>query len=195
MNKKRALGEDLPPLDLEGLKKLDQLDNVVRETLRVKPPLLELMRKVTSPVPIPGTTYVIPPGHYIAAAPVISAMDESHFPEPDKFDPYRWGSMDKSDDVLADNSSKPRSAEQMVDFGFGSVSTSSARSAYLPFGAGRHRCIGDAFAYIQLKTILATFVRQYSFHLDSKRGFPEPDFTNLVAIPVLPATIVYKQRK
>ncbi|KAJ9085525.1 Lanosterol 14-alpha-demethylase [Entomophthora muscae] len=191
----RVLGANLPPLTLESLKKLDLLDSVVRETLRIKPPLLEIMRMVTKPVPIPGTTYAVPPGHYIAAAPVVSAMDEAYFPNPEKFDPYRWTTADKGDDVLADESTKSKEdPSSFVDYGFGSVSTTSARSPYLPFGGGRHRCIGDAFAYIQLKTIIATFVRNFDIQLDPKVGLPDSDFTNLVAIPVLPATIHYKRR-
>lgn len=190
-----VLGADLPPLTLDSLKKLDLLDNVVRETLRIKPPLLEIFRMVTSPVPIPGTTFAVPPGHYLAAAPVVSAMDETYFPEPYKFDPYRWASVDKSDDVLADEASKEKAdPSSLIDYGFGSVSTSSSRSPYLPFGGGRHRCIGDAFAYVQLKTIIATFVRNFNIQLDPKVGLPESDFTNLVAIPFLPATIHYKKR-
>ncbi|KAI0241038.1 Lanosterol 14-alpha-demethylase, partial [Massospora cicadina] len=190
-----ALGADFPPLTLESLKKLELLDNVVRETLRIKPPLLEIMRKVTAPVPIPGTTYIVPPGYYIAAAPVISALDEEHFPEPEKFDPYRWVAADKSDDVLASENAKSNlDPSSFVDYGFGSLSTSSSRSPYLPFGGGRHRCIGDAFAYVQLKTIIATTVRHFCIQPDPQVGIPECDFTNLVAIPVLPATVYYKRR-
>ncbi|KAI9296117.1 cytochrome P450 [Neoconidiobolus thromboides FSU 785] len=188
---KEVLGEDLPPLTLDNLKKLELLDNVVRETLRIKPPLLELMRKVTVDVPITGTSYVVPKGHYIAAAPVVSALDEKHFEKAEEFNPYRWNTVDKkAEDLFGEEASK-RKDDSTVDYGFGSVSTSSARAAYLPFGAGRHRCIGDAFAYLQLKTIIATLVRKIDFKLADK--FPEVDYTNLVAIPFLPANISYKK--
>jgi cytochrome P450 len=36
-----------------------------------------------------------------------------------------------------------------------------AASAYLPFGADRHRFIGEQFAYVQLQTILMTLVRGF----------------------------------
>ena len=53
--------------------------------------------------------------------------------------------------------------EETEDYGYGLVSKGAA-SPYLPFGAGRHRCIGEQFAYVQLQTILATVVRDFKFY-------------------------------
>ena len=41
------------------------LDNVVRETLRLRPPIMTIIRKVLRDLPIPGTDYVIPQGTYM----------------------------------------------------------------------------------------------------------------------------------
>jgi sterol 14-demethylase len=38
-------------------------------------------------------------------------------------------------------------------------------SPYQPFGAGRHRCIGEQFAYLQLGTIIATIIRRVELRL------------------------------
>lgn len=45
----------------------------------------------------------------------------------------------------------------------------------LPFGAGRHRCIGEQFANLQLGTILATLVRQTKWTMDAP--VPGNDYT------------------
>ncbi len=45
----------------------------------------------------------------------------------------------------------------------------------LPFGAGRHRCIGEQFANVQLGTILATLVRESTWTIDQE--FPGQDYT------------------
>jgi cytochrome P450 len=45
-------------------------------------------------------------------------------------------------------------------YGYGNIGKG-AHSPYLPFGAGRHRCIGEQFAYLQLGTITAVMVREF----------------------------------
>ena len=77
------------------------------------------------------------------------------------------------------------------DFGWGLVSTG-ANSAYLPFGAGRHRCIGEQFAYLQLGTIISNFVRMFHWRLEDK--LPTPDYTSMVVLPTQPANIVFTSR-
>ena len=69
------------------------------------------------------------------AAPGVAQLDPRHWKSPNTFDPYRWirGEVEQVDD--GDDTEK-------VDFGFGAISTG-ANSYYLPFGAGRHRCIGE----------------------------------------------------
>jgi len=63
---------------------------------------------------------------------------------------------------------------------------------YFPFGAGRHRCIGEQFAYLQIKTIIATFLRLFAIKLTEK-GFPQPDYTSMVVLPKEPV-VTYTHR-
>ena len=42
-------GEDLPPLSFDQLKDLSLLDRCVRETLRLRPPIMTMMRMVRTP--------------------------------------------------------------------------------------------------------------------------------------------------
>jgi sterol 14-demethylase len=167
------------PLDYETQKSsVPFLDCVVRETLRMHPPIHSIMRKVISDMPVPATmatpyssgksdqTYVIPAGHYVMAAPGVSQMDGAIWKNVDEFDPHRW--QDKDGVVQSDEK------EESEDFGWGAVKTG-GNSPYLPFGAGRHRCIGEQFAYLQLGTVLASFVRKFDWKLETT--FPLPDYT------------------
>jgi sterol 14-demethylase len=36
---------------------------------------------------------------------------------------------------------------------------------WIPFGAGRHRCVGAAFAMMQLKAIFSVLLRNWTFEL------------------------------
>ncbi|KAG0239850.1 Lanosterol 14-alpha-demethylase [Actinomortierella wolfii] len=182
---KDVLGSVDAPLNFDALKNMTLLDNVVRETLRMRPPIIMILRKVLRPVVFPGSNYVIPKGNYVAASPIATQMDEQHFKNADTFIPDRWNSLKKDEEIGDDG----------IDFGFGKVAgAGGARNPSLPFGAGRHRCIGEAFAYVQIKTILATFVRLYDIRLTEK-GLPDPDFTKMFVQPKLPVLVDYKPRK
>ena len=60
---------------------------------------------------------------------------------------------------------------EKVDYGFGAVSKGT-ESEYTPFGAGRHRCIGEQFAYLQLSTVLATMIRRIEIKLEGEMAKP-----------------------
>ena len=63
---------------------------------------------------------------------------------------------------------------------------------YVPFGAGRHRCIGESFAYIQNKTIWSVLLEMYELTPVDK--FPEPNYQNMIHAPVK-STVGYKLRQ
>lgn len=48
--------------------------------------------------------------------------------------------------------------------------------------SGRHRCIGEYFAYIQIKTIWSVLLRTFDFELVDNK-FPATDFTTLIHVP------------
>ncbi|MBE3046175.1 cytochrome P450, partial [Candidatus Bathyarchaeota archaeon] len=154
----RVLGADLPPLQHEDLAKLPLNQGIIKETLRMHAPIHSIMRAVKTPMPVPGTKYVIPTSHTLLAAPGLSASDPAFFPNPEVWDPRRWG-LD-SPNAPTIGRENPEAEDEKIDYGYGLVSKG-AGSPYLPFGAGRHRCIGEQFANVQLQTIVATMVRLF----------------------------------
>jgi hypothetical protein len=53
-----------------------------------------------------------------------------------------------------------------------------ARSPYLPFGGGRHRCIGEQFTYLQLTSIVAIMVRAFEFeNVEGQKGVAGTDYS------------------
>lgn len=182
------------PLDYETNKtQLPVLDSVIRETLRMHPPIHSIMRLALKDLPVPandkkddGAALVIPKGHSVLAAPGVSAIDPAVWPDATEFKPARWleeGQLKREESSAGG---------ETVDFGWGAVSTG-ANSPYLPFGAGRHRCIGEQFAYLQLGTIVATVVREFEWELEGGR-FPEQDYTSMIVLPKAPARLVMRKR-
>jgi sterol 14-demethylase len=163
------LGPSLPDLTWENLQKLALNGQVIKETLRLHSPIHSIMRQVKSPMPVSGTEWIIPPGNTLLASTGVPARDPEFFPNPLEWDPHRW---DKAEDPekAVDDSSK-------IDYGFGMVSKA-ANSAYLPFGAGRHRCLGEQYAYAQLGAIIATMVRLLKWEqVDPAKPVPATDYS------------------
>lgn len=184
-------------MEYEEMKNLDVLNSVIRETLRLHPPIHSIMRKVVSDMPVPPTlaapgkdrTYVIPKGHYVLASPAVSQVDPNLWKSPKEWDPFRWTDPEG---LAAQASKQYDDAEgEKVDYGFGAVSKGT-ESPYQPFGAGRHRCIGEQFAYLQLGVILATFVRKMELKL--QRAFPAENFHTMITSPKQPDNILYRRR-
>jgi len=184
----QILGSDLPPLAYEDLSKLTLHQNVLKEILRLHTPIHSIMRKVKSPMPVAGSNYVIPTSHVLLASPGCTSRDEEFFPDPQLWDPHRWDAG--SGGVLGGDV-----AEEKEDYGYGLISKG-ASSPYLPFGAGRHRCIGEQFANVQLVTIMAVMVREFKFrNVDGSKKVIGTDYASLFTRPLQPALIEWEKRE
>lgn len=191
---KRVLGEDLPPLTYEDLSKLTLNAKVVKETLRIHTPIHSVMRQVKSPMsivantPTSTKTYTIPPTHRLLSAPGVTSREGQYFPNPMLWEPHRWDEGHELSYVGANTE------EEFEDYGYGMVSKGAA-SPYLPFGAGRHRCIGEQFAYVQLGTVLACLVRYLKFKTpEEQKDMVATDYSSLFSRPIAPAYAMWEKR-
>jgi sterol 14-demethylase len=172
----------LPGLKLFDLKKLQLHSNVVKETLRMHNAIHSVMRLVKQPLAVPSTVWTIPPGHAVLASPGVSANSEEYFPSSTTWNPHRWDDRDIEED--ADS--------EMVD----GRTPKGVKSAYLPFGGGRHRCIGEKFAYLNLEVITAILVRTFRFgNIDGVRSVPETDYSTMFSRPKEPAEVRWERRE
>ncbi|KAK5699256.1 Lanosterol 14-alpha-demethylase [Elasticomyces elasticus] len=147
----------LKDLTYDDLNRLPLHNQVVKETLRLHTPIHSILRAVKSPmtISVPSTNpgeaeekiYTIPTSHILLATPGVTARTSAHFPEPMLWEPHRWDASPPSSlshlipSYLKDGGKEVE--EEKEDYGYGEISKGAA-SPYLPFGAGRHRCIGGA---------------------------------------------------
>ena len=147
-----ALTAEDPEISYQALREMPKLEAAIKEALRLHPPLIILLRVAKSPVDVGG--HQIPVGTMVAASPSVSNRDPQSFVDPEAFDPARY-LAGRDDD--ADN---PWS--------------------WIPFGAGRHRCVGAAFAMMQLKAILSVLLQRYEFDLTQPHDTYRNDHSKMV---------------
>ncbi|RMZ91597.1 hypothetical protein DV736_g1159, partial [Chaetothyriales sp. CBS 134916] len=191
---KKVLGEDLPPLTYGSLQKLTLNSKVVKETLRLHAPIHSILRQVKSPMVVVANTphstkeYTIPTSHRLLSAPGFTARQEKYFPDPMLWEPHRW---DEGHPLAYTGYGLEK--EEYEDYGYGMVSKG-ASSPYLPFGAGRHRCIGEQFAYVQLGTVIAMLVRLLKVEGLPNKPLVGTDYSSLFSRPLAPAEVMFKKR-
>jgi sterol 14-demethylase len=149
----------------QALREIPELEHAIMETLRLHPPLIILMRKVMYDFHYKGWT--VPAGKLVAVSPAVSNRMPECFPDPDRFDPSRYEKGREEDKQLF---------------------------AWIPFGGGRHRCVGAAFALMQLKTIFSDLLRNFEFELVEPPDRYRNDHSKMVVQLEQPCRARYRRR-
>ena len=117
---------------MEALKRMTLTRNIVRETLRLYPPVAFLPREIVCPVQMRDKR--LEPGSMLVISPWLIQRNERNWPCPHGFDPDRFES--------------PEGAAM-------------AKKAYLPFGKGPRLCVGAGFAQQEAMVVLAKLVQRF----------------------------------
>ena len=104
----------------------------------------------------------------VGASPRVSNRIPEDFPDPDSFDPGRY---------LGERQ------EDLVN-----------RWTWIPFGAGKHRCVGNAFALMQMKAIFSVILRDYEFDFAQPSESYEDDMSKMVIQLKQPCRVNYRRR-
>ncbi|KAM6972440.1 cytochrome P450 4V8 [Aplochiton taeniatus] len=131
-----VLGVSDRPINVEDLKKLQYLECVVKESLRLFPSVPFFARSICEDCVISG--FKVPEGVNALIMPYALHRDPNTFPDPEEFRPERF---------LPENSIRRHPY------------------AFIPFSAGLRNCIGQRFAMMEEKVILASILR--SFNIES----------------------------
>ena len=117
----------------DTVKKLDYVGRVMKEALRLYPASWLNSRRPTADVEIGG--HPVPAGSQVFYSTEALHRDALYYEEPHRFDPDRW---------LPDRAK------------------SIPRSAYVPFGAGVHACVGERFALAESAMFLANVASRWT---------------------------------
>lgn len=116
-----------------SLATLPYVDATVKETLRLRPIVTEVMRTLTKPLVLGEIE--IPAGMHVGASIVLAHYDPAIHPSPEELRPERF------------------------------LETTFSPTEYLPFGGGHRRCIGAAFADMELRIVTATLLSMFDVSL------------------------------
>ena len=131
----RAQAQALPVahLGFGDLAGCDQTEWVMKESLRMYPPLTSIPRKAARDCQFGG--FHIPKGTPVGISPIHTHHMPSIWTKPHEFDPERFS---------------PERAEHRRH-----------AYAYLPFGGGAHLCIGQHFADMEVKSVMHQLLRRF----------------------------------
>jgi cytochrome P450 len=150
----RARAESLArgdaPLDMAALADLPTLDLVIKETLRLVPPVPGPIRRTVKDTEVLG--HYLPAGTTVLLGTWVNHLLPEYWTDPLRFDPERFA--------------EPRREDK------------NHRYAWLPFGGGVHKCIGMHFGTLEVKSVLDALLRQYRWSFPA--GYePRWGFTSL----------------
>lgn len=119
------------------LRRLVYTEMVIKETLRLYPPAWLILRQTRAEMELGG--YVVPRRSYIWISPYSMHRHPGYYEDPGAFRPERFA---------------PEADGRALD---GRL----PKGAYVPFGAGPRICIGNAFAIMEARLVLAAIVQRY----------------------------------
>nr|AVL92879.1 CYP450 [Locusta migratoria] len=130
-----SAGDRLRPATERDLSQLTVIDAIVKESLRLFPPVPSTVYLLSDDVALGGGRLVAPRGSSVLVSFLLMHRRPDLFPEPLQFDPGRF---------LAGGSATRRRPD-----------------SYLPFGGGPRRCVGARFADVEMRVLLAAVLRRF----------------------------------
>ena len=168
---KEVLGKDweTKKLDFDDINNMNFLHNAMKEALRLCPTFIMVLRRAERDVTISvqGQKYTIPKGDFVCVSPTVSMRLKTAFANPDEFDPDRFA--------------EPREEHKKTPY------------SYLGFGGGLHSCMGQNFAFVQVKTILSIIFREYDIEQVADK-LPDIGYDDMVVGPKGDCRIRYRKR-
>ena len=131
-------GKEIDDVDCGSLQYLGM---VVKETLRIQPPVAVVGRRLSEPMEVAG--HVLPAGTDLDISIWWVHRDPEHWDDPEVFDPERF---------------TPENSRNRNPY------------AFVPFAAGPRNCIGQRFALLEAKLLIAYLVYNFEMSTEQELG-------------------------
>ncbi|CAM0878336.1 unnamed protein product [Alopecurus aequalis] len=167
---KQIIEQNGESVDYTVLSKMGTLHCCIREALRLYSPTPILVRQSHKSFAVKtreGMDYEIPDGHALACSIALSNKLPYIYKNPDIYDPCRFGPARQEDKA-------------------------GGKFSDLSFGAGRYSCLGEDYAFMQIKVIWSYLLRNFELKLISP--FPEQEHERILPGPRGKVMVTYKRR-
>ncbi len=152
------------PPSLDDLKNLPYTEMIMKESMRLYPPAWSFSREATEDIQLGD--YIIPKGTVVAILNYFTHRDPRWWDDPEAFVPERF-SPEREKDI--------------------------PKYAYVPFGGGPRVCIGNSFAMMEGRLLLATMASRYSLTLQPGQKVQTQPLITLNPKNGLPMTLHARQ--
>ena len=125
-------------LDYDRVMTLEYMPRVLKETLRLYPPVWLFSRRAVAADRIGG--FDVPAGAHIFLSPYLLHRNPRLWAEPDRFDPERFA---------------------------GPAGEALEKHAFIPFSAGSRRCAGEFFSFVEMQMHLARLLPAWTLRCAS----------------------------
>jgi sterol 14-demethylase len=150
----------------QALRSMPLLEASLKETLRLHPPLILLLRVAKEDLAVGDVE--VRAGQMVGASPWVSNRIGADFPDPGAF--------------VIDRYLEGRDEDRANPW------------TWIPFGAGRHKCVGSAFALMQLKAIFSVLLEGWELELTQPEDAYRADLSKMVIQLQQPCTVRYRRR-
>ncbi|PZD70558.1 Putative cytochrome P450 120 [Acaryochloris thomasi RCC1774] len=125
-------------IDYDSLKSAVYLGQVLKEVLRINPPVGGASRKVVQDCEFSG--YRLPKGWYVSYSITASHDNKKVYPNNTQFNPSRFS----------------KSSDKKIDQSY----------SWIPYGGGVRECLGKEFANLEMKIFAICLLSQYDWKLE-----------------------------
>lgn len=134
---------------MEDLRRLTYCEMVLKEVVRLYPPVYLILREPVADVEVGG--FAFSRGQMLFLCPWMLHREPRNFKNPEQFDPERFAEG-RADEI--------------------------PKGAYIPYGAGPHQCIGREFGIMEALMVISQVARRYDMEPEPGQSLePEPLIT------------------
>ncbi|KAJ3657055.1 hypothetical protein Zmor_016089 [Zophobas morio] len=150
---------------LEEINRLEYVERVIKETLRLIPLVPFLMR--SNEADITSDPYVFPAGCNFLIPVVTLHRDPEVWPDPEKFDPDRF---------LSDEVAKRH------------------RCSFIPFSFGSRNCIGLKYGMMSMKVMIAMIVKKFKIRAVGMKSWKDMECDFLIMLKPKNSHLMFEKR-